>query len=202
MADNVAITAGSGTNVAADDIGSVFYQRVKVSLGADGSATDALGGAGAVAAGVQRMTLASDDPLVALTTTQNGHLDGIETLLTAIDGRVDTLETLIGTTNTHLTNQAAGEYETVAASQTDQVCGTTGAIGDYLAGLLIIPGTTSPGGVSIEDGATNTVVFTGGATSVSNLVPFFVPLGIKSVSGGWEITTGANVTAIAVGNFT
>lgn len=65
MADNVAITAGAGTSVAADDIGSVFYQRTKLSLGADGSADDALGGAGAVAAGVQRMTLASDDPAVA-----------------------------------------------------------------------------------------------------------------------------------------
>jgi hypothetical protein len=40
LADNVAITAGSGTNVATDDIGGVQYQRVKVSHGADGSATD------------------------------------------------------------------------------------------------------------------------------------------------------------------
>jgi hypothetical protein len=64
MADNVAITAGAGTAIAADDIGSVFYQRVKPQLGADGSATDMLGGAGAVAAGVQRTTLASDDPAV------------------------------------------------------------------------------------------------------------------------------------------
>lgn len=62
MVDNVAITAGTGTSIAADDIASVFYQRVKPQVGADGSATDILGGAGAVAAGVQRMTLASDDP--------------------------------------------------------------------------------------------------------------------------------------------
>lgn len=66
MADNVAITAGSGTSVAADDIASVFYQRVKLSLGADGTAVDAVAGAGAVGTGVQRMTLASDDPLVSL----------------------------------------------------------------------------------------------------------------------------------------
>jgi hypothetical protein len=97
---------------------------------------------------------------------------------------------------------ADDEYETVAASQTDQMMGPTGAIGDYLAGLLIIPATTSPGGVSIEDGATNIPVFVGGASSVSNLVPFFVPLGIASVAGGWEITTGANVSVIAVGRFT
>jgi hypothetical protein len=65
MADNVAITAGTGTSIAADDISSVFYQRVKLSLGADGSAVDAVAGAGAVGTGVQRMTLASDDPAVA-----------------------------------------------------------------------------------------------------------------------------------------
>lgn len=40
MADNVAITAGSGTNIATDDIGGVQHQRVKVEFGADGSATD------------------------------------------------------------------------------------------------------------------------------------------------------------------
>lgn len=41
MADNVAITAGSGTTIAADDIGGVQHQRVKISIGADGTAVDA-----------------------------------------------------------------------------------------------------------------------------------------------------------------
>lgn len=40
MADNIAVTAGSGTTIAADDIGGVLYQRVKISQGADGSGTD------------------------------------------------------------------------------------------------------------------------------------------------------------------
>lgn len=40
IADNVAITAGSGTSIATDDIGGVQHQRVKVEFGADGSATD------------------------------------------------------------------------------------------------------------------------------------------------------------------
>jgi hypothetical protein len=65
LADNIAITAGTGTSVAADDIGSVFYQRVKLSLGADGAAVDAIAGAGNVGTGVQRVTLAADDPGVA-----------------------------------------------------------------------------------------------------------------------------------------
>lgn len=37
MADNVAITQGSGTNIAADDIASVLYQRIKMVVGADGT---------------------------------------------------------------------------------------------------------------------------------------------------------------------
>lgn len=40
MADNVPITAGSGTQIAADDVGGVFYQRVKVATGEDGVAND------------------------------------------------------------------------------------------------------------------------------------------------------------------
>ena len=100
---------------------------------------------------------------------------------------------------------ASSEYETVAASQTDQMMGPTGAVGDRLDGLLVIPATTSPGAVSIEDGSTNTVVFAGGASSVPTLAPIYIPFGpggIASVSGGWEITTGSNVSVMAFGNFT
>lgn len=94
------------------------------------------------------------------------------------------------------------EYETVAASQTAQVLGATGATGDYISGILVVPATTSPGNVLLLDNATSITVFAGGASSVSNLVPFFIPLGMFSVSGAWKITTGANVSCIGIGNFT
>jgi hypothetical protein len=42
MADNTTLNPGTGGDViASDDIGGVKYQRVKISVGADGSATDA-----------------------------------------------------------------------------------------------------------------------------------------------------------------
>lgn len=41
MADNVAITAGSGTTIAADDISGALHQRVKLTWGVDGAAVDA-----------------------------------------------------------------------------------------------------------------------------------------------------------------
>lgn len=40
MADNLSITAGTGTTVATDDIAGVHYQRVKLAQGADGAAVD------------------------------------------------------------------------------------------------------------------------------------------------------------------
>lgn len=40
MADNVPITPGSGMQIAADEVGGVFYQRVKVAIGEDGTAND------------------------------------------------------------------------------------------------------------------------------------------------------------------
>jgi hypothetical protein len=95
-----------------------------------------------------------------------------------------------------------GEYETVAASQAAQILGGTGALGDILHGVLIIPATTSPGAVTLLDGAVSIPIFAGGATSVADLKPIHVPFGLVSVNGPWKITTGANVSAIGIGKFT
>lgn len=96
-----------------------------------------------------------------------------------------------------------GHYETVAASQTDQAMGATGAAGDFLDKLVIVPATTSPGAVAIKDGAGSAItVFTGGATSVADLSPIVLDLGLTSGSGAWKITTGASVSAIGIGKFT
>lgn len=68
MADDIYVDEGStsaGRAVAADEISSALYQRVKIALGPDGTANDAEAGAGAVDTGTQRVTLASDDPAVA-----------------------------------------------------------------------------------------------------------------------------------------
>lgn len=99
-------------------------------------------------------------------------------------------------------SQGNGSYELVAASATAQVLGGTGAVGDFIQNLLIIPTTTSPGAVSIKDGSGSAItIFTGGATSVADLKPFLVTLNAKSLAGAWSITTGANVSVLATGSF-
>jgi hypothetical protein len=40
VADNVGYTPGSGATIAADDIGGVLHQRIKLGIGADGTAVD------------------------------------------------------------------------------------------------------------------------------------------------------------------
>lgn len=101
-------------------------------------------------------------------------------------------------------NGAASKYETVAASQSDQILGATGAVGDYLAGLLIVPATTGAGSVSIKDGNGSAIsVFVTG--TLADLRPIYIPLGIKCTAvttPGWKVTTGANVSAVGIGNFT
>jgi hypothetical protein len=94
-------------------------------------------------------------------------------------------------------------YETVAPNvATPQVLGTTGAVGDYLEGILIMPETTSPGGVALVDNVTTITIFVGGTNSLFDLKPVYVPLGIVSASGPWKLGTGANVRCIAIGRFT
>jgi len=98
-------------------------------------------------------------------------------------------------------NMGGGDYETVAASATDQVLGASGAVGDVIAGLLIVPATTGAGTVSIKDGGGSGInVFVSG--TLADLRPIWLPLFIRSSSGAWKVTTGSNVSVIAVGNFT
>ncbi|MEA3002173.1 MAG: hypothetical protein QOH81_961 [Sphingomonadales bacterium] len=104
--------------------------------------------------------------------------------------------------NVYSVNPAA-EYAVVAAAQTDQALGGAGAAGDYLSHLVIVPAAAAAGAVSVRDGAGAAVaIFAGGGTTaLPTLAPFTVFLGMKSIGGAWKVTTGANVSAIAVGDF-
>jgi hypothetical protein len=101
---------------------------------------------------------------------------------------------------------AGSTYETIAASQTGQVLGGSGAIGDYLSHCVIYPTTTTPGVVTVFDDASaagsNVIAFPGGASSVSNLAPIAIPVGAVSVTGEWRVTTGANLVVTCYGKFT
>lgn len=179
---------GDYTNLRVDSTGRLYVVST-VSAVVPGTTATNLGKAVDTAAGATDTGVAAlpvrDDALAALT-----PVDGDYDFL-----RVDKWGRL------HV-RQSLDEYETVAASQTAQTLGATGASGDIIAGILVIPATVSPGNVLLLDNATSITVFAGGTNSVLTLHPFYIPLGLRSVSGAWKITTGADVSCIGIGEFT
>ena len=100
--------------------------------------------------------------------------------------------------------QVPAKFETVAANvSTAQMLGSTGAIGDTLEALLVIPSATTVGAITVGYGSTSITVYAGG-TIGTDLKPFIIALfDIATPSdGGWKVTTGAGATLVAFGNFT
>ncbi len=90
------------------------------------------------------------------------------------------------------------KYETVAAGQTDQAMGTTGAKGDLILHLIITVATSASGTVGIKDGSGSSIPITAANTPIGVYV---VPVKARSTSGAWSVTTGAGATVVAVGYF-
>ena len=94
-------------------------------------------------------------------------------------------------------------YEHVAASQTAQVLGGTGAVGDYLHRLICTVTTSATGNVVIVDGSgagilTHTVLPALAGTGVN---VYNIEINAVSKDGAWKVTTGAGVEVMAVGIF-
>lgn len=103
-----------------------------------------------------------------------------------------------GTANVSFNGTAQPVYDegTVAVlipvSQTDSAVGNAN---DRLAGLLIIPGDTSPAGnVVVKDGSTT--VFTWPAHTLVDISVIPVPMFNAKATTGWLITTPADVTVV------
>jgi hypothetical protein len=95
------------------------------------------------------------------------------------------------------------QKEHVAASQTAQVLGTTGAKGDYLHRLICTVTTASTGNVLIVDGSgagilTHTILPASPGTGIN---VYNIEVNAVSADGAWKVTTGAGVEVLAVGIF-
>ena len=94
-------------------------------------------------------------------------------------------------------------YEHVAAGQTAQVLGPTGAKGDYLHRLICTVTTAASGNVLIVDGSgtgilTHTVLPASAGTGIN---VYNIEVNAVSADGAWKVTTGAGVEVMAVGIF-
>lgn len=99
----------------------------------------------------------------------------------------------------NISEVAPPDFETVAAGQTDQVLGATGAAGDWLAKLTCAVATAATSAVSIKDGAGSSIPVLAANTPIGT---YTIPLSLISIAGAWSVTTGAGVSVIASGDFT
>lgn len=74
MADNISVTPGTGKTIAADDVSGVLYQRIKLSVGVDGSADDVDGDKGDASSATLRVAIADDDTNASRILTSTGPL--------------------------------------------------------------------------------------------------------------------------------
>ncbi len=99
---------------------------------------------------------------------------------------------------------ASLQYETVAASASDQILGATGAVGDYLEGVLCVVATAATSQVQIKDGNGSAITVLPNAVG-AGIGTYYVPLGLVTANAttpGWKITTAAGVSVIGTGKFT
>lgn len=93
----------------------------------------------------------------------------------------------------------ATDYETVAASQTSQVLGPAGGIGDIIANMIInVTAVNATSVVTIQDGADSAIALT---TSTTPIGLYNLKLNMRSRTGAWKVTTLATATVIAIGKF-
>lgn len=188
MADNVSITAGSGTIIATDEVGGAQYQRVKIALGADGAAADLAPGQGLMAASVP-VAIASNQSAVAVSLATAPVL----VAGTANIGDVDTqpIAHAMAAGNCHAPAGNTAAIVTIAAAGSGVSNVVNGIAWSYDAD-------PTGGNLKIEDGAST--VFT---LDITNKGPGFIPffrkgstntaLVVTLAAGGVGVTGKVNV---------
>jgi hypothetical protein len=168
MADNIEVTAGTGTVVHADEYTHATYgagktQLVKLALGAPGTGVEAVAGAGNVSTGVQRVTLAADDPAVV-------DLAALEVLVTATNAQLVAGATALGKAEDAAHTTADVGIPALAVRRDTAAVGS-GTDGDYstinvdASGKVYVNASVASGGIASGGIAAGAIA--AGATSVA-----------------------------------
>lgn len=126
---------------------------------------------------------------------------GLTSIKALVTTGVGYLLTMSSDTSTLPVMAVGGTYKSFPASTTT-LMSATGAIGDRLDCIQVFPTTLSPGSLAIKDGSTIIATFPGGASSLSNLVPFTIYCNyVARNSGGWSLVAGAGLAGTGNGRF-
>jgi hypothetical protein len=197
MADTTyGYTPGSGGNAAVDRISTTDYPYYKIKWGAPGTVNDA--------------TAANPFPVTAVgsvaVSTVGGQTPAYGSGVTGATVQRVTIasDQLSPLVNGGVPTVPAGREVATVAPGATTLLGATGAVGDYIEGILCVVTTPATSQVSITDGnGTAKVVFP--ANPGAGIGTYPVPLGwsaLIATTPGFRITAGAGVTVHATGDFT
>ena len=208
MADNIGYTPGVGATVAADEIGGLLYQRVKVSVGADNEAADLDSGQATMANSLP-VTIASDQSDLPITLDgevvtvageqENAAVSGDPLL---IGGRYDITPRVLGSGDAGaLAINAAGNLLVDIGANVVSVDATgQGDVPITLAGETVVADVTGFGDVPVAISGTVPVSNAGTfATQATQAGTWTVDLGITDNAVLDAIQTNTLNTANSVG---
>lgn len=145
MADNVEWTSGSGTTLATDEIGGVHYPRSKISIGANGSATDLAFGQGLSNASIP-VVIASDQSAIDVNATVEVTVTDVTVTSSALPTGAATEATLAG-----VALESGGNLATIAgkdfATQTT-LSSLNGKVTACNTGAVVVSSSALPSGAS------------------------------------------------------
>lgn len=194
MADNIYVDPGTGASkvhVAADDVSTVYYQKIKVDGGGDGVSTPILAGGG-VEASALRVTIASDSTGVVSVDDNGGALtvDGTVAATQSGTWNVATVTAVTGITNavavtdnsSTLSVDDGGGALTVDGTVTANLAAGTNNIGDVDV-LSIAAGDNNIGNVDLASAipaGTNII----GKVSIDQVTANANEVVVKSITAG------------------
>ncbi len=188
MADNTTLDAGSGGDtIATDDIAGVKYQRVKVTAGADGTATDIIAGGG-VEASALLVTVASDSTGVLSVDDNGGSLTVDNAALSVVGGGVEATAQRV-TLASDSTGVLSVDDNGASLTVDNASLSVTGG-GVELGAMRVTIANDSTGVVSVDDN--------GGSLTVDGTVAVSGTVAVDSELTTADLDTGAGTDTRAV----
>ncbi len=213
MADDVAITPGSGATIATDEVASRHYQKVKPVFGADDTVTTPSTNAGNADAGTQRVVIASDNAKQAVhgdvahdgvdagsPVKVGGRATATESTAVAAADRADFMTDLTG--KQIMLFGAVPEYflngtgNATGTGDTAVIASQGGSLRIYVTALYVVNTSATSTFVNIKDGSTTKLVLPAPATSGA-IVPLPTPLRLTAATA-LNFASGASVTTMYV----
>lgn len=97
----------------------------------------------------------------------------------------------------HADSNYPTDYQSLPASSALTTIGVAGGAGTYIDKLIIVPSTTTMGGIALVDSPATIQILMPGL--IADIKPIVVPVGMRSRNGSFRLLSSGGAAVIAVG---